>query len=454
MKTSKEYPATHSMSTAWYMVDEEGNVGIMDYNENGPVPWGLPQTCAEDLVYGSGADSNNFVPFDLTDEQIMDLLQEPHSPLQEDLWFDCVVKIEKNKKDRFLELCTHPDISKGSPFCVSERLNLYMIDAYDCCSDADFKQTQIHGTLKLMIDEGLIVEVYKMQDYYMSDTYSESGEQIVHEKSFDKAPYYIYHQAYSTSFLPQKMHTPVHPVKIDQIPTDFRHFMHKVPVKFRETELLQIAQYVPCFSHDDYTYIVNGCCYIECDLSDGSVAYYLADICEFDRHVSCFYYFFDKCLTCNECCGLKTYPYCENPTILGVFDEESHHYYYGLYGDTWKVLTRDLQIKSLTVSFKHWNADCLVETLTNIIKDIKPRIILFSDKTFDNFSKLFEINANLLTLDNVDYPVYKVSGIMSEEIRKYACLGYRGVNHRIFITKEEMLVLESSGKAIKIVKDR
>ena len=34
MKTNKEYPATHSMSTAWYCVDEDGNVGIFDIDDN------------------------------------------------------------------------------------------------------------------------------------------------------------------------------------------------------------------------------------------------------------------------------------------------------------------------------------------------------------------------------------------------------------------------------------
>ena len=38
MKIDKEYPATHSMSTAWYCVDEEGNVGIVDIHDNGPIP--------------------------------------------------------------------------------------------------------------------------------------------------------------------------------------------------------------------------------------------------------------------------------------------------------------------------------------------------------------------------------------------------------------------------------
>ena len=38
MLLDKEYPATHSMSTAWYMVDDDDNVAIIEYNENGPVP--------------------------------------------------------------------------------------------------------------------------------------------------------------------------------------------------------------------------------------------------------------------------------------------------------------------------------------------------------------------------------------------------------------------------------
>ena len=42
MILDKEYPATHSMSTAWYMVDDDDNVAIIEYNENGPVPCDVP----------------------------------------------------------------------------------------------------------------------------------------------------------------------------------------------------------------------------------------------------------------------------------------------------------------------------------------------------------------------------------------------------------------------------
>ena len=51
----KEYPATHSMSTAWYMVDADGNVGLMNFDDNGPVPefnQVSPEATLTNLVFG------------------------------------------------------------------------------------------------------------------------------------------------------------------------------------------------------------------------------------------------------------------------------------------------------------------------------------------------------------------------------------------------------------------
>ena len=81
MKIDKEYPATHSMSTAWYLVDDEGNVGIMDYNENGPVPWGIGENSTMDLVLQIEYDSDNTeVMFKLTDEQVLEILASAQKP--------------------------------------------------------------------------------------------------------------------------------------------------------------------------------------------------------------------------------------------------------------------------------------------------------------------------------------------------------------------------------------
>ena len=51
MKIDKEYPATHSMDTAWYCVDEDGNVGIFQIDENGPVPQGYHSGCEPDTIF-------------------------------------------------------------------------------------------------------------------------------------------------------------------------------------------------------------------------------------------------------------------------------------------------------------------------------------------------------------------------------------------------------------------
>ena len=115
MKLEKEYPATHSMSTAWYVADEEGNVGIMDFNENGPVPWQTePETAVDYLVFRHEEDYKQkiYLNIDLTDEQIDDLLGAPHSPenLQDvSYWFDCVLQIDRDKENVFLELANNQD---------------------------------------------------------------------------------------------------------------------------------------------------------------------------------------------------------------------------------------------------------------------------------------------------------------------------------------------------------
>ena len=57
MKTNKEYPATHSMSTAWYIVDEEGNVGIFDIDQNGPQPAALDKVPLRTLDYAGMTDA-------------------------------------------------------------------------------------------------------------------------------------------------------------------------------------------------------------------------------------------------------------------------------------------------------------------------------------------------------------------------------------------------------------
>ena len=106
MNIGKEYPATHSMSTAWYIVDDEGNVGILDYNENGPVPQGVRDNGISELVWGLCDDNKKYkrIPIKLNIDQIYENMTDGHLQEDENLWYDCIVKVKPEGKNRFLHL--------------------------------------------------------------------------------------------------------------------------------------------------------------------------------------------------------------------------------------------------------------------------------------------------------------------------------------------------------------
>lgn len=275
MKTGKEYPATHSMSTAWYIVDDDGNIGIMDYDENGPVPLGTEETCTEELVYGHWEDwrRGKITRFDLTDEQVMALLANPHSPSEEKSWCQCVVRIDKDRKERFLQLCDCRGIARNYVFCLSESLGLYGLDAYSCTHDRNYRHVPIFGPLKTMLDEGIILEVYDETDYYIEDDLTDDG--VVIEKEFSDSPYYIFKQPYVNSRLPVKVHVPDHPVRIEQVPREFRDRILRIPGSFKEMDSFQIAEYYPCSANgnDLPSYVVDGKTYLMLPMSDGHMVY-------------------------------------------------------------------------------------------------------------------------------------------------------------------------------------
>lgn len=475
MKIDKEYPATHSMSTSWYIVDDDGNVGIMDYNENGPVPWGIEQTNADELKYGHWDDwkTAKILKFNLTDEQILDLLHEPHTPSTEEMWYDCAVKIDKEKTSRFLDLCNNPDIVKTNVFCISERLAIYEFDAYDCAHNKDYEKTEIHGTLKTMLDEDIIIEVYKTQNLDTNDYYAD--EEIVHEAYYDNSPYYMFHQPYWPEFLPKKMYEPTHPVKINQIPQEFQYRLHKIPGRFKDMDTLQIAQYYPCYaySNGDPIYIVDGCTYESFPLPNGSKIYTKTDMCNYQFFPFCSEKKRFKCneKNCKSCCDIRGILTTDKPMVMIIFSpkENADH--------LWNVLSDIIKRKSFCISYipkfpyKKNNANfylkCQVEKymtrdylshvfkgsngyIENIIKDINPRVILATDAAFDIIKTVYATDSNCLKTDGMEYPFYKQSAINENIgiIEDLAKQPYQGKEHPLVISLEGMNQLVEQGRAI------
>ncbi len=459
MIIDKEYPATHSMSTSWYIVDAEGNVGLMDYDENGPVPWGVEQTCCEELGFGHWEDWANkkITRFNLTDEQILDMFHQPHSPEEEEYWYDCAVKIDKTKKERFLELSKSPKITDF--WCISETLELYSFCAHQCCElDKDYKIISITGPLKAMIDEGLIIEVYSEQDYYISCLFG-NNHNISHEYNFNNSPYYIYHQPYWTNQLPKKLHTPTHPAKIDQIPEEFRHKIHKIPGKFADIDAFQIAEYHPCdtYSSEYGYYEVNGCLYELLPMSDGTEAYAKIAMGKKDFYPYCTEKDLDSCcLECSKKCSSNfTYFSREFPNIMFIYDpSQKGSYEFDRAGIVKKYEAIGIPLTPKTLPTIKTSEDFIAffsatkEWLSETVRDINPYAIIISDDALNIIGDSIKMSDNSIEFSGVAYPYFKLSEIdkHTEEISEYNKMPFRGNIYPQVISEDDMDDLINSGQ--------
>lgn len=477
MKQTKEYPATHSMSTAWYVADEDDNVGIMDFNENGPVPWQIEQTCIEDLILGHWEDyqNNQKIPIELTDDQIDDLMSTPYSPEKEETWWDCVIQIDTTKVDEFLELANNSDFRLEC--CLSETRGLYSIDANHCTSETQIEgQYQILETssLKKMLDKKIILQVFKKQDYWMEDEWVD--EKVVHTKEFDNAPYYIFHQPYWTGELPVCMNVPEHPVKLDQLPEKLRRRVLCLPVKFKETKNFQIAEWHPCSvstGYDSPTEVVDGCEYELLPLTNDNQAYLCTEIIlpsifihycsEREKYdcTECEYY----CRTCEDHC------FTNKPTVLSITNPlEEWDYSRQIKSDflipfsiwlsflpkiPYKIRCTPSQWSSQKYESwpskkdirKHLSGHRLLELfrknkqwLEDQVARFNPRVILISGAAEAIMRAVYSFGQNQITVNGTAYPMYLLSEMEShrEEIERLASLPYQGKHIPHIISVEEM----------------
>lgn len=281
MKTNKEYPATHSMATAWYCVDEDGNVGIIDYSDNGPVPQGTEETIVEALVYGHCDEdgANEMLNISLTDDQIDELMENSHQPEDEKWWFDhCIIQIDVTKESEFLELAQ--GVGFEIEVCISKERGLYKIDAmWSTCADPKngYSIVMEGSVLQKMIDKKIILSVFRMKDMDTNSIWDDDGVRF--EKGFDNLPYYIYCQPYWPDYLLERMNIPKNPVKLSQFPEKLRKKVPVVPIKFKDTKNFQIAEWFPCqVLCEKCTETVNGYDYSLMPMTDGSEAFVLTDM--------------------------------------------------------------------------------------------------------------------------------------------------------------------------------
>lgn len=473
MITNKEYPATHSMSTSWYMVDDEGNIGIMQFDDNGPVPYGLESDCsfANNAATGEQLGANGQCgSIRFTEQQIDELLGSPHAPQEEKRWWDVAVKIAPDDEARFHQLVDNSDIDV---WCMSEQSGLYMLDASECV--ADYERVAEGTVLDVLIKQGIIRAVYTIPELEMDCKWNYKQQDVVFTKDFDSAPYYIYLQPYWPDFLQQRMCTPRFPVTIDQVAEEKRHKLLRIPGKFSEMARMQIAQWHACrvSGVGEYRY-VGDCTYNLLPTPDGEARYFLNDVWDFDffpfcppsvRHAN-------ECVRCNYRCA-TTYSQTDvtTPTVLLVADPRTDHRwradseqlawlkdrmavfcyvpmiplpnpkgYFRMLEDVTNELTEE-RLLELLRSTHRW--------FDKAVKQINPRAIVLMDRAQAVFGQVYRMQGHEVCIDRTVYPLYLLSEAPSHraEIEALAAQPYRGTNHALSYSQEEMKEMMQKGLA-------
>ena len=277
MKTDKEYPATHSMSTAWYCADKDGNVAIFDIEDDGPVPvgCGLDNMLCEILwstFPTKGKDKILYLP--LTNAQIASMLlplkdrkdewvfsgEEWHNYM----WSDVIVRIDLEKKNLLEKAILLGKKEYSEVICLSRSEGYYYLSmAYN-------KQG-----VELLTSNNVILEMYSAPHYSTrwAERYEEEGK-----KQTNAFPLFIYHQDYTPNYLPAlRLTNPPSSLKVNQLPKDIQESIKRLPLRFNECEQIQLAEYVPVFGISSAKIFYDNKIWYELASSDDSWFYYCED---------------------------------------------------------------------------------------------------------------------------------------------------------------------------------
>ncbi len=435
MITDKEYPATHSMSTAWFAIDTDGNVGILDFNENGPIPDGVPETAPDFVLMEMMSDNHDGIrSIPWTDSQVEEVLQrlsESELKSDTDLYFSAIVQIDTAQTDYFRKVFSSPsqkDYESCDFVCLSERYGLYYADFFGMSAKQKAALFQ-KGTILRYMDYDIDTE-----DHYNGE------DEIYFEHNFDHFPIYLYQQPYWTENPMRRTYIPRYPLKESQLPERVREMALRLPFRFDDREELQIAEYFP-FRIMETAAPVDGGDYYLLPTGNGKRAYI--------RDNSLPYVQCEE--TCNKCgfessadgyrrC-LHVQQFCERPTLAIIYGAHSCMEHEWM--EHWPVLRHaaalPLTHENVERSYsrigeyirkkKHRDTfeNCKV-FLEEALQTISPYALILFKETKDKLAQYYSIEGDRITICGEEYPFFMYNEMpeVYGEVKSYAEKPYRG----------------------------
>ncbi len=434
MKTNKEYPATHSMSTAWFAADEDGNVAIFKFGDNGPVPECISgsQDYVDDFLYDAFVETKDTCPYrilNITDEQALDFYDKSlKKPDRYDDWIlTVVVKIKKEMENIFFDEISKMDVWK-EVICLSQSLGLYYIDS-------------IKESSKKLYDS---IDDIRFLDLYISDMFNRTDSDTAIE--FNKLPYYVYAQPYNREIPITRLIKPKSPVKKSQLPDNVKDKIVSLPIRFSETETLQIADY---FISDWIMWDKDEKVELPIEISENKklmfTYYKLSD------GQNSFAYYLNSCpLSENENFSYASCSYQSTILILSVpgyiikidnkklrisvmhafYVEEQHKQ---LFREELETIFRNMTEEEKVTKFQ-------TEPIETIIKLLNPYLLIIDDDVIWAASTKYKLENHQITINNQTFPYFLLSEIEQhrDEIWEYSNKKYRGIKIPIKLTKDEI----------------
>lgn len=256
MKTNKEYPATHSMDTAWFAVDLDGNIAIFQFEEEGPGPIPFTDLHTDELIpyLAEEIDSIGYMPF--TEEQ----LDELESDLQENLKAEEIkhggnIIIKKDSISRIIRNGAKIDL------CYSKERGFYHLNYWS----ADIKRIQE------FIDDGTITKYCEcdIEIYFSNYKEDKSEHKLAH------FPFFVYEQGCCINRAPERVVVPAHPFKEEQMCAYAKQYLLHLPVHFDTDKFVEPAEFIDsqCWYFNNDTKVVNGIKYMQVALTHGGFGY-------------------------------------------------------------------------------------------------------------------------------------------------------------------------------------
>ena len=434
MKTNKEYPATHSMSTAWFAADEDGNVGIFKFGDNGPVPECISgtQDCVDDFLYDAFVETKDTCPYrilNLTDEQALDFYDKSLKKLDryDDWILSVVVKIKKEMENIFFDEISKMDVWK-EVICLSQSLGLYYIDS-------------IKEPSKKLYDS---IDDIRFLDLYISDMFNRTDSDTAIE--FNKLPYYVYAQPYNRAIPITRLIKPKSPVKKSQLPDNVKDKIVSLPIRFSETETLQIAEY---FISDWSMWDKDEKVELPIEISENKklvfTYYKLSD------GQNSFAYYLNSCpLAEKEKFAYLSYSYQSTILMLSVpgniiknenkklrisatpafYLEEQHK---KLFWSELETIFRNMTEEEKVAKFQ-------TEPIETIVKLLNPYLLIIDDDVISAASTIYKLENHQITINNQTFPYFLFSEMEQhrDEILEYSNKEYRGIKIPTKLTKDEI----------------